>query len=368
VTKAKISEYSATAGDNTDVNGVNIAEGCPPSSMNNMGREIMAALKRFQVGSDGDGVTVGGNFVVSGSTSVNTFNVDVISEKTAAAGVTIDGVLLKDTVVTANTVKASGTASSQGKVEFFEDTDNGTNFVALQAPAAIAADVTFTLPAADGTSGQAIQTDGSGTLSFATISASPGGSTTQVQFNNAGAFGGISGVTTDGTRMTASTTIGVGGATPSTSGSGISFPATASASTNANTLDDYEEGTWTPVVVGTSTAGTASYVSQANAIYTKIGRAVTIQVWLEWSSGTGTGDLRMSGLPFTVNANYQAVPCVARMGPKITLTANNVLVTVFQQNTTQIVFNQYETGGSENATVAYDAAAGVFIAGTYTVA
>ena len=72
MTRAKISEYSATAGDNTDVNGVNIAEGCPPSSMNNMGREIMAALKRFQVGSDGDGVTVGGNFVVSGTTALST--------------------------------------------------------------------------------------------------------------------------------------------------------------------------------------------------------------------------------------------------------------------------------------------------------
>jgi hypothetical protein len=166
VTRAKISEYSATAGDNTDVNGINIAEGCPPSSMNNMGREIMAALKRFQVGSDGDSITVGGSLVVSGATTVNTFNADVISEKTAAAGVTIDGVLLKDTTVTANTVKASGTASSQGKVEFFEDTDNGTNFVAFQAPAAIANNLTFTLPAVDGTSGQALATDGSGTLSF----------------------------------------------------------------------------------------------------------------------------------------------------------------------------------------------------------
>jgi hypothetical protein len=71
VTRAKISEYSATAGDNTDVNGVNIAEGCPPSSMNNMGREIMAALKRFQVGSDGDGVTVGGQLAVTGTTTTS---------------------------------------------------------------------------------------------------------------------------------------------------------------------------------------------------------------------------------------------------------------------------------------------------------
>ena len=88
MTRAKISEYSATANDNTDVNGVDIAEGCPPSSMNNMGREIMAALKRFQVGSDGDGVTVGGALVVSGATTIaNTAtlgNVDI-------NGGTIDG-------------------------------------------------------------------------------------------------------------------------------------------------------------------------------------------------------------------------------------------------------------------------------------
>jgi hypothetical protein len=51
-----------------------------------------------------------------------------------------------------------------------------------------------------------------------------------------------------GQRTKFPTTIGVGDATPSASGSGISFPATQSASTNANTLDDYEEGTWTPTI------------------------------------------------------------------------------------------------------------------------
>ena len=111
MTKAKISEYSATANDNTDVNGVNIAENCPPSSMNNMGREIMAALKRFETGADGDSLTVGGALVVSGSTTVNTFNVDVISEKTSAAGVTIDGVLLKDSEVTTDVIKEKTSAA-----------------------------------------------------------------------------------------------------------------------------------------------------------------------------------------------------------------------------------------------------------------
>jgi hypothetical protein len=57
--------------------------------------------------------------------------------------------------------------------------------------------------------------------------------------------------------------IGLGGATPSTSGIGITFPATASASTNANTLDDYEEGTFTP----TWSTGTATYVSSSREIY-----------------------------------------------------------------------------------------------------
>jgi len=108
VTKAKISEYSATAGDNTDVNGTNIAEGCPPSGINDAIREVMAALKRFETGADGDSVTVGGNLVVSGSTTANTLSTNLITEKTSAAGVTIDGVLLKDNGV----VTGAGTVSA----------------------------------------------------------------------------------------------------------------------------------------------------------------------------------------------------------------------------------------------------------------
>lgn len=69
-----------------------------------------------------------------------------------------------------------------------------------------------------------------------------------------------------------STTFGVGGATPSASGSGISFPAAQSPSTDANTLDDYEEGTWTPTLTGwTGTLGSSA------CYYTKIGRLV--HVW-----------------------------------------------------------------------------------------
>jgi hypothetical protein len=61
---------------------------------------------------------------------------------------------------------AEGTSTTQGRVRLNEDTDNGTNYVELQAAASIASNVTFTLPSADGTSGQLMQTNGSGLLSF----------------------------------------------------------------------------------------------------------------------------------------------------------------------------------------------------------
>jgi hypothetical protein len=135
-----------------------------------------------------------------------------------------------------------------------------------------------------------------GDNSWAAVSVSPGGSTTQLQYNNAGAFGGISGVTTDGTRMTASTTIGVGGATPSTSGAGVTFPATQSASSNANTLDDYEEGTWTPTISGGYTGVT--YNNQAGW-YTKVGRFVNISGRIQFSGTSNSGLFSIIGLPFS---------------------------------------------------------------------
>jgi hypothetical protein len=95
--------------------------------------------------------------------------------------------------------------------------------------------------------------------------------------------------------------IGLGGATPTTSGTGITFPATASPSTNANTLDDYEEGTWTPVITGSTTAGSHSSVSSLG-LYTKIGRLVVAQCVFTGTSGTGSGNMQIGGLPFTSNS------------------------------------------------------------------
>ena len=75
---------------------------------------------------------------------------------------------------------------------------------------------------------------------------------------------------------------------------GITFPATQAASSDANTLDDYEEGTWTPGV-----GGNATYQASNYGRYTKIGNVVTIQFRLGIQSiGTGSSS-QLQGLPFT---------------------------------------------------------------------
>jgi hypothetical protein len=123
--RAKISEFSTTAGDNTDIDGINIAEGCAPSGINDAIRELMAQLKDFQSGAAGDNITVVG------------------------------------------TLAAKGTSASGADLKLYEDTDNGTNYVGFMAPASIASNVQWTLPSADGTANQVLSTNGSGVLSWA---------------------------------------------------------------------------------------------------------------------------------------------------------------------------------------------------------
>jgi hypothetical protein len=68
--KTKISEYDVVAANNTDVDGINIAESCPPSGINNAIREVMAHLKDFQSGASADNLTVTGTLTSSNSLAV----------------------------------------------------------------------------------------------------------------------------------------------------------------------------------------------------------------------------------------------------------------------------------------------------------
>jgi hypothetical protein len=91
--------------------------------------------------------------------------------------------------------------------------------------------------------------------------------------------------------------IAVGGATPTTNGFGITFPATQSASSDANTLDDYEEGTWTPNM---TFGGAAAFSSvTASGKYTKIGNCVTFEIQFgSYTKTANTGNAQITNMPF----------------------------------------------------------------------
>jgi hypothetical protein len=156
------------------------------------------------------------------------------------------------------------------------------------------------------------------------------------------------------------------GGSTAAGGTGIAFPAIQNASSNANTLDDYEEGTFTPTISGTTSAGTASYVAQIGT-YTKVGRLVFFEIYVNWSSGTGTGFLKIDNLPFT-SGNTSGYPAVS-IGwfNQVALSANSVATAFVGNNESQIYFYEYATGGGASGQVAYDAAGGIQIAGCYQV-
>jgi hypothetical protein len=88
------------------------------------------------------------------------------------------------------------------------------------------------------------------------------------------------------------------GGTTTADGIGITFPASQSASTDANTLDDYEEGTWTPDV----RAGGSSTWTQKNGYYTKVGRLVNAYFVCDGNNSGTSGNLTLYGLPFALGS------------------------------------------------------------------
>ena len=83
-------------------------------------------------------------------------------------------------------------------------------------------------------------------------------------------------------------------------GGNIAFPAVQVSSAGANVLDDYEEGTWTPTIAGSTTAGSQTYSVQVGR-YVKIGLWVNVgaSIALTNKDVASAGDLRVNGLPFT---------------------------------------------------------------------
>ena len=147
---------------------------------------------------------------------------------------------------------------------------------------------------------------------------------------------------------------------------GITFPATAVASADPNTLDDYEEGTFTPTIIGTSTTGAGTYTQQVGR-YTKIGNFVNFSITLVWSAHSGTGTMDISGLPFTSSSITNLSNAVTVWPDNIALTALNTADGYINNNSIIITLSQVPTGGGTHATIPIDTAAGLLVTGTYTI-
>jgi hypothetical protein len=137
---------------------------------------------------------------------------------------------------------------------------------------------------------------------------------------------------TNGLTIAASgnTTLSDGNLVIGTAGKGIDFTQDPNpAGMTSELLDDYEEGTFSPVIQGSSTAGTYEISSGPSySVYTKVGRLVTIHsqiVLADTITGGGSGNLQITGLPFAKAGSSQAAGVVYLSGVDFDATAAYIL-------------------------------------------
>lgn len=145
---------------------------------------------------------------------------------------------------------------------------------------------------------------------------------------------------------------------------GIKFPATQAASSDANTLDDYEEGTFTPTIEGSTAAGTGTYSTQ-EGYYVKIGKLVTASIALGWSAHTGTGDMQVAGLPFASAGNRRASAAIGFCNA-LTFTSGNIPAAYLNTGSSRLILTQTVPGGA-SISVPMDNAATIWLTVSYEV-
>jgi len=143
---------------------------------------------------------------------------------------------------------------------------------------------------------------------------------------------------TERARLNSTGAFVLAGGTTTADGIGITFPATQSASTNANTLDDYEKGTWTPA----DGSGASLSLTTTFARYTKIGNQVSVTAQVAYPSTASTAPASISGLPFTNITPNQ---------PGTTLSTNAGAQKAIVRNTFISVYPLNSTTDSTNATL-----------------
>jgi hypothetical protein len=167
--KTKISEFSATAADNTDITNINIAEGCSPANVNNAIRSLMSLLKNQQDGSSGDPFTVASTLVSSGTLDVTgAFRLDGTAGASGQALVSAGGANTPtwSTLGTMASQSASAVAITGGTITGITDltvADGGTGASTITANSVILGNGASTLSGnlvAPSTSGNVLTSNG----------------------------------------------------------------------------------------------------------------------------------------------------------------------------------------------------------------
>ena len=147
--------------------------------------------------------------------------------------------------------------------------------------------------------------------------------------------------------------------------SGITFPASDVAATDVNTLDDYEEGTiTTPVIIGTTLAGTGTYTGQVGR-YTKIGNLVHFTITLIWTAHTGTGNMQVSGLPFTTSSATEQTAAIHYTN--MTSPASTFVSCDIDNGGIAIRLYSIPLAAASRSALAIDTAASLYITGVYRI-
>ena len=126
---------------------------------------------------------------------------------------------------------------------------------------------------------------------------------------------------------------------------------------------NYEEGVFTPFVSGATTTGVGTYSEQIG-IFKKIGKVVYFSINMTLTSHTGTGGLRISGLPFVVNS-YCAIT-ISQLINLNTATTENVFATTVK-NTESIALQVTPLGGGGASVVNMDSNFSIILSGFYFV-
>lgn len=165
--KTKISEFSATSADNTDITNINIAEGCSPANVNNAIRSLMSLLKNQQDGSSGDPFTVAGTLVSSGQVDITgAFRLDGTAGASGQALVSAGGANTPtwSTLGTMAAQNSTTVAITGGTITGITDlavADGGTGASTLSANAVLLGNGTSALQTvAPSTSGNVLTSNG----------------------------------------------------------------------------------------------------------------------------------------------------------------------------------------------------------------